>query len=117
MDRDKFIANVGNMLDEIQAGLYQRSLEMRHENSRAIDSLDDFKAFFTPHDPDKPEIHGGFAECYFVDEPEIDKILKPLKVPPRCIPLDASNEGRDETGTCIFTGKPTTTKGIFAKSY
>ena len=45
--------------------------------------------------------------------PETDEMLVPLKVTPRCTPVD-----RDvEPGVCIFTGKPTRTRGIFAKSY
>lgn len=113
MDRAEFISKLPEILDEIQAGLYQRALTMREENTRPIDSLDEFKAYFTAKNAKKPEIHGGFAVCHFVDEPEIDKILKPLKVSPRCIPLDQE----EEPGTCLFTGKPTTTKAIFGKSY
>ena len=113
MDRAEFTANVVSILDGIQSGLYQRALELREENTRPIDSLDEFKKYFTPKNSNKPEIHGGFAVCHFVDEPEVDEILKPLKVTPRCIPLDQE----EEQGTCIFTGKPTTQKAIFGKSY
>lgn len=113
MNRSEFVGRVVEILDSIQTGLFERALKLRTDNSRKIDSLDDFKEYFTPVNANKPEIHGGFAECYFVDEPAVDAILKPLKVTPRCIPLDSDTEA----GTCIFTGKPTTTKAIFAKSY
>ena len=113
MDRQEFVASVVKILDEIQSGLFDRALQMRTENTHPFDSVEEFKAFFTPGNSKKPEIHGGFAECYFVDEPEIEEVLKPLKVTPRCIPLHQENE----PGNCIFTGKPTRTKGIFAKSY
>ncbi len=113
MDRAEFIGNVTAILDEIQNGLYARALELREANTCVIDSLDEFKDYFTPKNQNKPEIHGGFAVCHFVDEPEMDAVLKPLKVTPRCIPLDAE----EEQGTCIFTGKATTKKGIFGKSY
>ena len=113
MDRGQLAAGVIGILDEIQQGLYDRALKLRQENTRDIDSLDEFKAYFTPKNANKPEIHGGFAVCHFVDEPEIDSILKPLKVTPRCIPL----EQEEEQGTCIFTGKPTNRKAIFGKSY
>ncbi len=113
MDRNELVANVLNILDDIQSGLFQRALKLRTENWRRIDSLDEFKEFFTPKNAAKPEIHGGFAECYFVDEPAIDEILKPLKVTARCMPLDQD----DETGTCIFTGKPAKRRAIFAKAY
>ncbi len=113
MNRNEFVGRVTEILDSIQSGLFERALKLRTENSRKIDSLNEFKEYFTPANASKPEIHGGFAECHFVDEPAVDAILKPLKVTPRCMPLDRNGEN----GTCIFTGKPTTTKAIFAKSY
>ena len=101
------------ILDEMQKGMYNRALKLREDNTHEFTSLDEFKAFFTPKKKDKPEIHGGFAVCHFVDEPEIEKELKPLKVTARCIPL----ENNDEPGTCIFTGKPAAKRAIFSKSY
>ena len=43
----------------------------------------------------------------------MDEKLKELKVTIRCIPLDAE----DEPGKCIFTGQPSTRRGVFAKAY
>ena len=111
--RGEFVAGVVKTLDEIQQGLFDKALAMREENSRTIKSWDKFQKFFTPKNKDKPEIHGGFAECYFVDCAEVDEKLKPLKVTPRCIPLDTEHE----EGVCIFTGQKTKVKGIFGKSY
>ena len=113
MSRDEFVAKVTGILDEIQNGLYDRALKLRQDNTQPIASLDEFKQYFTPKNANKPEIHGGFAVCHFIDCPEMDTILKPLKVTPRCIPL----EQNQEPGKCIFTGKETTQTGIFAKSY
>lgn len=111
--RSEFIATVADILADIQQGLFDRALKLREENTQTMTSFDDFKAFFKPANTNKPEIHGGFAECHFVDCPETDAMLKPLKVTPRCIPL-----GQEKNpGTCIFTGRPTETRGIFAKSY
>ncbi len=111
--RGEFVAGVVKTLDEIQQGLFDKALAMREENSRTIKSWEKFQKFFTPKNKDKPEIHGGFAECYFVDCAEVDEKLKPLKVTPRCIPLDTEHE----EGVCIFTGQKTKVKGIFGKSY
>ena len=113
VSRDEFVANVVSMLDEIQQGLFDKALKHREENTKPIDNLDEFKAYFTPKNSKQPEIHGGFALCHFVDTPEIDEILKPLKVTPRCIPLDLE----PVEGTCIFTGQPTKVRAIFGKSY
>ena len=101
------------LLTEFQQGLFDRALALRTEHTRQITDLAEFKDFFTPKNQKRPEIHGGFAHCHFVDCPETEAILKPLKVTPRCIPLD------DEPipGVCLFTGQKTITRAIFGKSY
>ncbi|MCL4146420.1 UNVERIFIED_CONTAM: hypothetical protein GTU68_012856, partial [Idotea baltica] len=101
MKRAEFVANVAGILTEIQDGMFQRALTLREENTRTIKSFEKFKKYFTPKNQDKPEVHGGFAKCFFVDCEEVDEMLKPLKVTPRCIPLDQD----DSEGICIFTGK------------
>ena len=112
-NRDEFVANISQLLTSMQDNLFNRALEHRKQNTVTIDSLEEFKKYFTPKDEEKPEAHGGFAMCHFVDEPEIEGILKDLKVTVRCIPF----EGNEEAGKCIFTGKPSQKRGIFAKSY
>lgn len=111
--RAEFVARVGEILDEIQNNLFQRAQAFREEHTTRIDSLDDFRAYFTPQNDEQPEFHGGFAYCHFVDTPEIEEELKALKVTVRCIPLDAEQEA----GTCIFTGQGSTKRGVFAKAY
>ncbi len=113
MPRVEFVERVSEILEEMQQGLFDKALKLRMDNTQQIGSFEEFKAFFTPKNEGKPEIHGGFAECYFVDCPETDAMLVPLKVTPRCTPVDQDAE----PGVCIFTGKPTKTRGIFAKSY
>lgn len=113
MPRGEFVERVSEILEEMQQGLFDKALKLRIDNTQQIGSFEEFKAFFTPKNEGKPEIHGGFAECYFVDCPETDAMLVPLKVTPRCTPVDQDAE----PGVCIFTGKPTKTRGIFAKSY
>ena len=48
MDRAEFLSTVNSILDEIQDGLFQRALTLREENTRPIDSLDEFKEYFSP---------------------------------------------------------------------
>ena len=86
MTRAEFVDSVVGTLTEIQQGLFDRALAMQKENTKTIDSFDEFKKYFTPKNQKKPEVHGGFAECFFIDCPEVDEMLKPLKVTPRCIP-------------------------------
>jgi prolyl-tRNA synthetase len=108
-----FVATIAKTLEEIQTTLFERALAMRAEHTRQIDSLDEFKTFFAPQNEKKPEIHGGFAMCHWTEDPQVHEILKPLKVSVRCVPLD----GEQETGTCIFTGKPSAGRAVFAKAY
>jgi prolyl-tRNA synthetase len=105
---------ISTILDEIQKGYYEQAKQYRDENIRTdIDNLEDLKAFFTPKNEDKPEIHGGFIRAKWCEDPESEKLLDGLKVSIRCLPLDQSGtEGR-----CILTGKPAKTDAIFAKSY
>ena len=87
VSRTEFVANIGKTLQAMQDGLFQRALAFREQHTRRIDSLDEFKAWFTPKNEEQPEMHGGFALCHFVDDPSIDALLKDLKVTVRCIPL------------------------------
>jgi len=112
--RGEFVSRVGEILEEIQTGLFERALQLREKNTRTIDDLDEFREYFTPENPNAPGIHGGFALSRFVDEdPAVDEELKKLKVTVRCIPL----EGAEDPGECLFTGKPTSVRAVFAKAY
>jgi prolyl-tRNA synthetase len=111
--RSEFVAGIGKTLADMQAQLFARALKMREDNTRTIDSLAEFKAYFTPHNAERSELHGGFALCHFTEDPEVNELLKDLKVTIRCIPL---NE-KATPGKCVFTGRPTTTRAVFAKAY
>lgn len=111
--RAELLANVATLLEEIQTGLFQRAKQLRDANIRSFTNLDEFKAWFKPANEERPEIHGGFAICHFVDEPAVNDLLKEMKLSVRCVPLDGGNT----PGTCLFTGKPTQLRGIIAKAY
>ncbi len=111
--RDQFLETLPQILTSIQNDLYNKALAYRDANMLKINSLAELKAYFTPKNDDKPEIHGGFALAHVADDPSIAGILKEMKVTHRCMPL----EGEQEAGACIFTGKPVTRRSIIAKSY
>jgi prolyl-tRNA synthetase len=111
--RERLVASVGEILDDMQQGLFQRALRLREEHTRQIDNVADFRAFFTPKHAESPEIHGGFAVAHFADEEDLQELLGELKVTIRCIPLNQpANPGR-----CFLTGKPAERSAIFAKAY
>lgn len=107
---------VGSMparLQEIQDALFARALAFRNENTKAIDTKEEFYAYFTPKSTERPEIHGGFASTHWNGSAEVEaKIKEDLKVTIRCIPFEAG-----EPGTCPFTGEPSRQRVIWAKSY
>jgi prolyl-tRNA synthetase len=110
MPRAEFVAKVTGILDEMQDGMAAKARAFREENSRQIDSEADFRDFFKSE-----ESGGGFAWSHFCGDPEWeDKLQKELKVTVRCIPY---TDGEPEPGTCIFTGKPSRQRVVFAKAY
>jgi prolyl-tRNA synthetase len=115
--RGQFVANIAATLAEMQNNLFQRALSYREANTRKIDKLDEFKAWFTPKNADAPEIHGGFALCHVSETPDVEKLLGDLKVTIRCLPVAGALAGCDEPGKCIFTGQPVQQRAVLAKAY
>ena len=114
-NKDEFAEGIVELLDDIQRSLYERALAFRNENTREIDAWDDFRAFFTPGNAGKPEVHGGFAVSHWCDDTACEtRINEELKVTIRCIPLDRADSG---AGSCIVCGKDSPGRVVFAKSY
>ena len=112
--RAKFVADVATTLDEIQQGLFDRAKAFRAANTRQIDAKDQFYAYFTPKNAEQPEIHGGFAMSHFCGDPAVEKQVKDdLGVTVRCIPVGEELQ----SGRCVITGKPSTQRVVWAKSY
>jgi len=108
------VSAVPTILDEIQSGLLERAMAFRDANTRVIESKEDFYAWFTPQNAEKPEIHGGFALAHWNGSAEVEAMIKAdLKVTIRCIPA----KGDNAPGTCIFSGEPSAQRVVFAKSY
>ncbi len=107
-------SEVEKLLQEMQEGYFSRAKEQQQTHTRTdIKTFDELKAFFTPKNSDKPEIHGGFVLAKWCGDKESEAMLDELKITIRCLPLKQSGT----TGTCILTGKPATLDAIFAKAY
>ncbi len=114
MDKDRFVADIAPLMDEIQANLFQRALDYRIANTRPIDDRKDFDDFFTAKNAERPEIHGGFAMSHWCGSADCETRIKDdLSVTIRCIPFDSE----PEDGTCICCGAPSRTRVAFAKAY
>ncbi len=110
----QLIDQVLAILDEIQQVYFQQAKSYLHRHIyNNIETFDDLKAFFTPKNEEKPEIHGGFVLAKWCGDPSTEELLKELKVTIRCLPLQQSGT----QGYCVLTGRKATLDAIFAKSY
>jgi prolyl-tRNA synthetase len=116
--RAHFVSTIGNTLAAMQRSLFERALAHRVENTKTFTNLDEFEAYFTPKNADKPEIHGGFAIAHVAEGPETAAILAKHKLTIRCVPL-SDEPGFEEQvpGKCLFSGQPTAVRAVFAKAY
>jgi prolyl-tRNA synthetase len=94
-----------HLLEDIQKNIFQIALERRRKFTRKVDSWEEFKT----------EIEkGGLLLCHWDGTPETEeKIKEETKATIRCIPLDAE----EEEGICVYSGKPSTRRVVFARAY
>lgn len=96
---------IQQLLEDIQQNLYNRALQFRTASTHVVDSWDDFKK--------QIEI-GGFVSAHWDGTSETEeKIKEETKATIRCIPLDAVQEN----GNCVYSGKPSTQRVLFARAY
>jgi prolyl-tRNA synthetase len=97
---------IENLLEEIQNNIYQKALKFRDENITRVDTYEEFKRLLD----EKP----GFLSAHWDGTSETEQQIKEeTKATIRCIPLD----NPQEEGVCIFTGKPSTQRVLFARAY
>ena len=102
---DGIVETIQSLLKEIQDNIYQKALNFRIENTREVNTWEEFK-----EEIKKP----GFLLCHWDGTAETEeKIKAETKATIRCIPL----EGDKTPGNCIYTGKPSSQRVIFAIAY
>lgn len=103
---DMLTSTVEGLMIEIQNSLYKKALEFRDSHITLVDSFDDFKTVL--------ETKGGFISAHWDGTAETEAKIKELtKATIRCIPTDEIAEN----GTCVYTGKPSKGRVLFAKAY
>lgn len=123
MGRGEFVARAAALLDEMQAGLFERARDFRAQATHLLDTRAEFDAFFTPKSEERPEIHGGFALSHWCGAEPCEATVKDtLKVTIRCIPTSGISGKADagdlvEQGRCVVCGAPSGRRVLFAKSY
>ena len=99
-------SKVEHLLEQIQKKLYHRALSFRENNTYVVDTWDEFK--------DIIENKGGFVLAHWDGTTETEeKIKDETKATIRTIPLNEKNS----EGKCIYTGKPSKQRVVFAKAY
>lgn len=100
------IPHLQALLEEMQEGLLERARTQREARTHRVDSWEEFCHII--------ENEGGFVEAHWDGTSETEEAIKArTKATIRCIPLDAI----EESGTCVFSGEPSSRRVIFARAY
>lgn len=95
-----------HLLEKIQQNLFQKAIDFREEKTYRADTYEEFK--------DIIENKGGFVYAHWDGTAETEELIKnETKASIRCIPF----EKNPKAGKCIFTGKESKQRVIFAKAY
>ena len=103
---DTVIDKIEFLMEDIQDNIYKKAFDFRDNHITEVNSYDEFK--------DILENKGGFISAHWDGTSETEERVKnETKATIRCIPIDV----KLEEGTCIFTGKPSSKRVLFAKAY
>jgi prolyl-tRNA synthetase len=106
IDLEQASAEILQLLEHIQQNLFDRAKAYREEMTTEVDTFEEFKKVL--------DEKGGFVKAHWDGTEETETAIKEAtKATIRCIPLN----NPQEAGTCIFSGKPSTQKVLFAKAY
>ncbi|MBK9525216.1 MAG: proline--tRNA ligase [Bacteroidetes bacterium] len=96
---------VEHLLEQIQSNLYNKALTFRETHTNKADSYDELKKLLD---------EGGFVMAHWDGTTETElKIKEETKATIRCIPMDS----KAEEGKCVYSGKPSACRVIFARAY
>jgi prolyl-tRNA synthetase len=106
MKMERITDDIPLLLDQIQDNIYQKALKFRSEKTTQVATYDEFKKIL--------DEKGGFVEAHWDGTPETEAAIKEeTKATIRCIPL----AGKEEAGSCIYSGKPSSRRVLFARAY
>ncbi|HTQ65727.1 MAG TPA: proline--tRNA ligase [Puia sp.] len=106
MSMEGLAERIIKLLEEIQQHLYDKALAYREAHMTRADTWEEFEKLL--------DEKGGFISAHWDGTAETEEAIKEkTKATIRCIPLNNPKEN----GTCIFTGKPSTQRVLFARAY
>lgn len=99
-------SRIVELLEDIQNNIFQKALDYRAAHTTEVDSYEEFKRVL--------DEKGGFILAHWDGTPETEAAIKEeTKATIRCIPAD----GDTTPGTCIYSGKPSARRVLFARAY
>ncbi|MEF9950186.1 MAG: proline--tRNA ligase [Mucinivorans sp.] len=99
-------SHVEELLESIQANIFQKALDFRASHTTKVDTYEEFKRVL--------DEKGGFILAHWDGTPEVEEQIKAeTKATIRCIPVDAPVE----SGVDMLTGRPSMRRVMFARSY
>ena len=106
VNREGMADRIELLLEEIQANIYQKAFKFREESTTEANSYEEFKEIL--------DTKAGFVSAHWDGSPETEqKIKEETKATIRCIPLN----NKLEEGVCIYSGKPSKQRVLFARAY
>jgi len=106
------VAKCVSLMTEIQQAIWEKALAFREENTRRVDTWEQFEAAFAA------EGGAGFIVAHWDGTPETEQaIADKTKATIRCIPLTPLDPSDLEPGVCVYTGKPSKQRVVFGKAY
>ncbi|MGY8866806.1 MAG: proline--tRNA ligase, partial [Methylophagaceae bacterium] len=98
--------NISNLLATMQDAIFNKALSYRNDHTTEVNSWEEFQEVL--------ETKTGFISAHWDGTAETeDKIQQATKATIRCIPFD----NPQEDGVCVFSGKPSKERVLFAKAY
>ena len=104
--QDRVVEKVKRLMVQIQEDLFTKTETFRNEKITEVENYEEFKKVLKEK--------GGFISAHWDGTAETEtKIKEETKATIRLIPLG----GNSEAGTCVYTGKPSSGRVLFAKAY
>ncbi|OCB75468.1 proline--tRNA ligase [Flavobacterium crassostreae] len=106
VSKEGIASYIQDLLAQIQKELFDKALNYRDSHITEVNSFEEFQTVLN----DK----GGFVSAHWDGTAATEAQIQELtKATIRCIPLDQA----EEAGVCVFTGKPSNKRVLFAKAY
>ncbi|KAA1246723.1 proline--tRNA ligase [Aquimarina sp. RZ0] len=106
VNKEEVVNTVASLLSEIQDSLHKKATSYRDAHTTEVSSFEEFKEVL--------ETKAGFISAHWDGTIETEQKIKELtKATIRCIPFDQ----KEENGSCVYSGKPSKTRVLFAKAY